>query len=50
MFGKKMAGQSPAKSNREVKPMRVASTIGFEFDLGAQCLPFKQKAYSPPQS
>jgi hypothetical protein len=38
-----MAGHSPAKSNREVKPTRVASTIGFVMDLGAQCIPFKQK-------
>lgn len=40
--GKKVAGHSPAKSNREVKPIRVASTIGFIIHLGSAGWGFKK--------
>ncbi len=38
---KKVAGHSPAKSNREAKPMRVASTTGLIIHLGSAGRGFK---------
>lgn len=40
---KKVAGQSPAKSNREVKLMRVSSTISVTLNLGIRACWFKNK-------
>jgi len=38
-----VAGQSPAKSNREVKLIRVSSTISVTLNLGIRGVWFKNK-------